>query len=48
MIRVIMLAAGGLLLAVQLGFLPHSPALVALGAVLAALAVIWAGLFART
>jgi hypothetical protein len=48
MIRLTMLAAGGLLLAAQLGFLPHSPALVALGAVLAALAVIWAGLFART
>lgn len=48
MIQLTIILAGGLLLASHFGVLPHNPATFVLGAALAALAVIWAGLFARS
>lgn len=48
MIRIAIIAACALVLASHFGFVPHNPATFVLGAALVTLAMIWAGLFARS
>ncbi|WP_439575516.1 hypothetical protein [Phreatobacter sp.] len=48
MIRLAIIGVCALVLASHFGFVPHNPATFVLGAALATLAMIWAGLFARS